>query len=235
MRRCWFFLLLFATIAAAQELPSEKELNRRITRMEEHTRDNPRDTGAWHDLADLYREAARWDDAIAADSKAIEHFPNFAIAWYGRAKAKMGKKEFAAAREDFDHAIGLWEKRGGLKIYLELERPPDAYIDSYRTRGMARANQGDYPGGIADVSTAILLKKDDPKLYYERGYLEEKAGKAKEAIADYKQAALVYFDFGMSREVETCLTALGRLKAEKEIAEVRQRMAEKKRGSDLPD
>jgi hypothetical protein len=58
------------------------------------------------------------------------------------------------------------------------------YIDCYRTRGMALSHLNRYKDGIADVSTAIRLRKDDPKLLCERGYLEDKAGMKKDAIPD---------------------------------------------------
>ena len=69
-------------------------------------------------------------------------------------------------------------------MYLTVEQPSAEYIDCYRTRGVAQAHLNKYKEGIADLSTAIRLRKDDPKLLYERGYLAERAGLKQDAVPD---------------------------------------------------
>jgi tetratricopeptide (TPR) repeat protein len=219
--------------AWAQMTPSEQEREKRIQRMKEIVTHNPRDVGMWHDLATLYREAERWDEAIEAESKAIEGHPKYAVAYYGRGKAKMAKKEYAAAREDFSKAIELFQSRVKLEDFYTLEQASEEHVDSYRTRGMTWANQGDYARGIADLDIAVRLQKNDARLHYERAYLREKAGRNAEAAADYKLAGLIYFDYGDRRKAEECLAALERLKAGKEAAELKKRLDAKK-DSDLP-
>src|ERR1700736_6872221 len=89
----------FATVCAliAQPLPSEARLRERIQKYEQLTRDNPRDVEFWHVLGGLYREAEMWDKAIAAESQAVQRHPKYAVAFYGRGKAKMGKADCAGA------------------------------------------------------------------------------------------------------------------------------------------
>lgn len=194
-------VIIVAVVAAssslhAQMLPSEKQRERKIQTYIEITRARPKDVFAWHDLATLYRKAKRWDDAIKAETKAIEGYPEYAFAYHGRGKAHLGKKNFAAARADFGKAIGLWEERGGLKIFLTIERATKEHVDSYRSRGMAWAEEGKFSQAIADLNTAIKLRKDNARLYYDRASVKEKAGKVKGAVADYKRAGLLYYDRG---------------------------------------
>jgi tetratricopeptide (TPR) repeat protein len=181
----------FTAALCAQPLPSEARIEQRIQKYEQLTRDNPRDVEFWHLLGGLYREAEQWDKAIAAETEAVERHPKYAIAFYGRGKARAGKEDYSGAVDDFTSSIRLFEMRGGLEIYLTLEQPSPEYIDCYRSRGVALAHLDKYDNAVGDLSTAIKLRKDDPKLLYERGYLEERAKRNKEAIADYHRAGLV--------------------------------------------
>jgi tetratricopeptide (TPR) repeat protein len=231
-------LRLFAGILCAlpvlgQPLPSEARVNERIQKYEELTRSNPRDVEFWHVLGGLYREAEQWDKAINAETQAIQKFPKYAVAYYGRGKARVGKEDYAGAVEDFTSSIRLYEARGGLEN-LTVEQPSAEYIDCYRTRGIALSHLNKYKEGIADVSTAIKLRKDDPKLLYERGYLEEKAGLKKDAIPDYHRAGLIYADGFAKASAQECVARLDGLGAKAEADAVRLKLAPKTPKSDLP-
>jgi tetratricopeptide (TPR) repeat protein len=227
--------VLFAAAALyAQPLPSEARIEERIHKYEQITRDNPRDIEMWHILGGLYREAEMWDKAIGAESQAIQKHPKYAVAYYGRGKAKTGKEDYAGAIEDFTASIGLYEQRGGLDMYLTVEQPPAEYIDCYRTRGVALSHLNKYPEGIGDLSTAIKLRKDDPKLLYERGYLEEKAGLKKQAVPDYHRAGMIYADSSARVSAQECVVRLDGLGARTEADAVRLKLAPKTRKSDLP-
>jgi tetratricopeptide (TPR) repeat protein len=146
----------------------------------------------------------------------------------------MGKQDYSNAVEDFTSAIQLFELRGGLEIYLTLEQPSAEYIDSYRTRGVAQANLNKYKEGIVDLSTAVRLHKDDPKLLYDRGYLEEKTGMKKDAIRDYYRAGMLYADSSMREPAQECITRLDSLDAKEQADTVRLQLIPKKPKSDLP-
>jgi tetratricopeptide (TPR) repeat protein len=227
--------VLFASAALwGQPLPSEARVQERIHKYEEITRDNPRDVEMWHILGGLYREAEMWDKAIAAETQAVQRHPKYAVAFYGRGKARVGKEDYNGAVEDFTSSIKLYEARGGLEMYLTLEQPSAEYIDCYRTRGVALSHINKYKEGIADLSTAIKLRKDDPKLLYERGYLEEKAGLKKDAVPDYHRAGMIYADSSARGSAQECVTRLDGLGAKAEADAVRLKMAPKTRKSDLP-
>jgi tetratricopeptide (TPR) repeat protein len=230
----FFVGILAAVCVMGQPLPSEARVQAEIKKYEELTRGNPRDVEFWHILGGLYREAEQWDKAINAETQAVQKFPKYAVAYYGRGKARVGKEDFAGAVEDFTGSIQLYEARGGLEKYLTLEQPSAEYIDCYRTRGIALSHLNKYKEGIADVSIAIKLRKDDPKLLYERGYLEEKAGMKKEAIPDYQRAGLLYADSSAKASAQECVTRLDGLGAKAEADAVRLKLAPKTRKSDLP-
>jgi tetratricopeptide (TPR) repeat protein len=233
MLRLFGFLLIIGAVGA-QLLPSEARIQEQIKKYEGITRDNPRDVEMWHILGGLYRQAEMWDKAIGAESQAVQKFPKYAVAYYGRGKARVGKEDYSGAIEDFSGAIKLWEARGGLDLYLTLEQPSMEYIDSYRTRGVALSHLNKYKEGVGDLSIAIKLRKDDPKLLYERGYLEEKAGMKKEAIPDYHRAGLIYADGSAKALAQECVTHLDNLGAKAEADAVRLKLAPKTKKTDLP-
>jgi len=96
-----------------------------------------------------------FDEAIVDYNKAIEINPNYTLAFYNKAQARVAKKEYKDAIADFDKVI-----------FLDL-RYPDAYV----SRGnLKRVFSGDYDGAIADYTEAIIINIDDENAYYYRGY-----------------------------------------------------------------
>jgi len=235
-RTLYRFLGLSLTSAtlAAQPLPNEARQQQQIKKYEELRRDNPRDVEFWHILGGLYRDSEQWDKAIAAETEAVKQHPKYAVAFYGRGKARAGKGDYPAAIEDFTASIQLFELRGGLEKYLTLEEPSAEYIDCYRTRGVALSHLNRYKDGIADLSIAIKLRKDDPKLLYERGYLEDKAGLKRDAIPDYHRAGMIYAESSARPSAQECITRLDTLGAKAEADAIRLRLAPKTPTSDLP-
>ena len=229
--------LLLAAMAAAmhaQPLPSEAQQQERIHKYEQLVADNPKDIESWADLADVYREAEMWDKAIHADSEAIQRFPKYAYAFFSRGKAKVGKEDYAGSVADFNEAIRLIELRGGLEIYLTEEQPSEAYIDSYRSRGVALSHLGRFNEAIADLAIALKLRKDDPRLLFEKGYLEEKGGSKKDAIADFGRAGMIYADGHDPKDAQECAAHLEALSAKAEADDVRRKLEPKRAKSDLP-
>ena len=215
-------------------LPSNEALLRRFERLRADVDGQPDNPGAWHEMAGIYRELSLWDKAIIAEDLAIEYHPNFAGAYHGRGKAKMEIHDWADAVADFTAAIRLWEFPDGLEKFLTLEEPRDEYVDSYRTRGVARAHEGDHDAAIGDVSTAIRLRRHNARLYYERAYLEERAGRAEDARIDAYNAGRLYLDRGEKEDAAECVSLLDRLGAHDDADKLRILMAARK-PSDLPE
>lgn len=242
----------------AAKLPSEAALQKEIQKYEQLTSQDPRDVEFWHILGGLYRQAERWDKAIAAETQAIQRHPKYAVAYYGRAKAIMGRadlrsndhpaEDYNKAVEDFTSSIRLFEGGRGPGAFLQASQPNGEYIDSYRTRGVALAHLNKYPEGIADLSTAIQVLQltehtngDDARLLYERGYLAEKADRKKDAVRDYHRAGMIYADaftaygdrFARS-PAEECIARLDSLGAKEQADDVRLQLIPKTPKSDLP-
>jgi hypothetical protein len=108
------------------------------------------------------------------------------------------------------------------------------YIDSYRSRGVALSHLNRFDEGVADLGIALKLRKDDPTLLYEKGYLEEKAGRKKDAVTDYYRAGLIYADGYGRKSAQECVAHLDGLGARTEADEVRRRLEPKRAKSDLP-
>jgi tetratricopeptide (TPR) repeat protein len=230
-------VLLLGFLSAAlhaQPLPSEARQQERIRKYEQIVADNPRDIEFWHELADAYRDAEMWDKAIHADSEAIQRHPKYAAAFYGRGKAKVGKEDYIGSVADFNECIRLFELRGGLQIYLTEEQPSEIYIDSYRTRGVALSHLNRFDEAIADLAISLKLRKDDPTLLFEKGYLEAKASRNKDAVADLQRAGLIFADGHARKSAEDCAVRLEALGARLEAAEVRHKLEPRKAKSDLP-
>jgi tetratricopeptide (TPR) repeat protein len=224
-----------AAQAAAESalLPSEAALARKIAAREAALAEKS-DIEGWHQLAALYREARLWNKAITAETRVIELHPKAVGAYYWRGKTRMTMRDYAGAVEDFSNAIRIWEFPDGLRKFLELERPSAEYIDSYRTRGVARAHLGSYPAGIGDITTALRLRPQDAKLHFERAYLSEKAGRTSDSVADYHRAGLLYLDEDRKSEVNKCAEALERLGARAEAIQLQAKLAPPAEESDLP-
>lgn len=214
-------------------VPSQEALRRRFERLRATVDERPDDASSWHEIAGIYRELAEWDKAIIAEHLAIEHHPSYVAAYYGRGKTWMELHRWDQAVEDFTASIRLWEFRGGIEKFLTLEEPPKEYVDSYRTRGVAKAHAGDYPSAIADVKIAVRLNRNNARLHFELGYLEEKAGRVEDARVDVHNAALLFLDAGDKGGAEECVAALDRLGAVEEADKLRIRMAGRRPG-DLP-
>ena len=228
------FLLLLTLPAFTQPLPSEARQQERIRKYEQIVADNPRDVEFWHELAEAYQDAELWDKAINADSEAIKRLPRYADAFRSRGKSRVGKQDYLGAIPDFTEAIRLIELRGGVDYYITVERPPESYIYSYRTRGIALSHLGRYNEAIADLAIALRLKKDDATLIFEKGYLEDKAGRKADAIVDLHRAGLIYADSYGRKSAEDCAVRLDSLGAHGEAADVRRKLEPRKAKSDLP-
>ena len=55
-------------------------------------------------------------------------------------------------------------------------------------RGIAKHNQGEYAGAIADYNQAIRLNPDDADTFHNRGFAKVKLEQYAGAIADYNEA-----------------------------------------------
>lgn len=137
--------------------------------------DRPIFTGldaAYFQLGYLHQINQQPDQAIADYSRAIQHNPQAAAAFYNRgvAYADLGQVETAIA--DYDQAVQL--------------NPQDARI--FNHRGNAYLSLGDIEAALADYNSAVRLNPHDAGAFYNRANVRADLGQAEAALADYNQA-----------------------------------------------
>ncbi|MFN8012125.1 MAG: hypothetical protein U0P81_12065 [Holophagaceae bacterium] len=219
----------------AQDLPHEASVRKQRDLWLDVARNSKHDVEAWHKVAEFELRLGNPDGAIAAEDRAIGMFPKYAVAYATRARAHFDKRDFAAARADASKVIELLEAKGGFQKYLDVERPPEHYLASYRLRGLAYAWERQWDAAFRDLAAAVKLSPDDVALEVERATLFEKAGRPRDAIASRLRAGLLSADAGMKGRAEEQAAALRKLGAAKEAGEVEAKLASRKRKSDLPD
>jgi tetratricopeptide (TPR) repeat protein len=228
-------MLLVPPALLTQDLPNEAYVRKQRDIWLNVARNSKHDMEAWHKVGEFELQLGNPDAAIAAETKAIEMFPKYAVAYAGRARAHFDKRAFAAARADASKTIELLEAKGGLQKYLDFERPPEHYVASYRLRGLANAWESKWDPAFADLAVAVKLAPHDAKLEVERATLFEKARRPKDAIASRLRAGLLFADGGAKAKAEEQAAALKRLGGAQEAAQVEAKLASRKPKSDLPD
>ncbi len=225
--------MLMVPPALHQDLPSETYLKKERDTWLNIARNSKSDVEAWHKTAEFEGQMGNWDAALQYESKAIEGHPKYAVAYASRGRANFEKKNYAACRADCSKAIELLEARGGFQKFLDLERPPEFYIEAYRRRGLAWSWESKWDEALRDFDLALKLDKDNPKLHFERAYLSEKA-KRPDAAKFYLRAGLLYFDGRNRAKATESLDALKRLGAKGEAAQLQRKMEGGAAKSELP-
>ena len=110
------------------------------------TRD-PQATAAYEEGAKLLEEE-KWDDAIAAFTKATEIDNTFAEAFLGRADALRGLEDYSTALQSYRQAENINPKLP--RIYLG--------------RGICARELGDINLAISDFNNAMELDRNDPEI-----------------------------------------------------------------------
>lgn len=124
---------------------------------------------------DSYAKKEQYDLAIADYNTAIKIDPKSELAFAGR-----GESYFQLG--DYDRAIA------DLSLAVQLD-PHDA--GPYAIRGRTYAKKGDYGRAIADLTTAINIPHPRADfVYLVRADAYENHGDLKEALADYRKAAV---------------------------------------------
>ncbi|MQS07179.1 tetratricopeptide repeat protein [Streptomyces sp. IF17] len=142
-----------------------------------------------------------------------------------RGRQYIGVADHAAARRDFDHAIGLdpdyvwaWNARGETRQLLgehaaaltdfdrALELEPDN-SQAFANRGESRQALGDHALALVDFNRALDLEPDYAGVYISRGQTHDALGNHDAAMADFNRAvdldpedAWSYFSRGKSRQ-----------------------------------
>lgn len=120
-------------------------------------------------IAKLYLEQKRDDDALECLNQCIYLQHDFAEALIERGQIKTRKKDYEAALKDFNMAI--------------RHAPENAHF--YMHRGFAKIKMEDYPGALLDLNFAKDLGEDS-------AYLLDCFGDYYEAVGDWEKATQFY-------------------------------------------
>lgn len=118
-------------------------------------------------------KAGKYEDAIAAFTKAIEVQPLDAYAWYNRAMAKNMIGEYETAIDDFTTCIGLSR----------------SYEKVWYNRGLTKMYVGQYDGALFDLNQALQIERNYAEANYYRAYIYELKGLYDFACTDYQNAS----------------------------------------------
>jgi len=151
------------------------------------------------------KQNAKYDQAIASYTSAIEMFPEYADAWFNRGIAFKDTKQNDKAIQDFSKAVAIdpahnraYNNRGN--IYIRQKRydlaiadfsnciriAPD-YALAYLNRGTAYNVNGQYNKAISDFNKTLKLDPDNFVACIKKALSCEKVGCTKEAIEAYKK------------------------------------------------
>ena len=109
--------------------------------------------------------------AIADYSQSIQLNPEFAIAYYSRARARQKKGDTKGALNDYSRAIELNPK----------------YAEAYNNRGNIKDAKGDKAGAYEDFNRAIAANPEVPQPYLNRGMARLNKGDRTGAAADLER------------------------------------------------
>ncbi|MEM7066984.1 MAG: tetratricopeptide repeat protein, partial [Cyanobacteria bacterium P01_B01_bin.77] len=127
------------------------------------------------ELGITLRKLNRYEEAIASYDEALEHKPNYYIAWHNRGVAL----EYLGAYEE---ALVSYSKATQLKSDYHL---------GWIGRGNILNKLGRYEEAIASYDEALKLKPDDHQAWYNRGVALGNLERYEEAIASYDQALAI--------------------------------------------
>jgi tetratricopeptide (TPR) repeat protein len=169
-------------------------------------RANPDNSSAYIYRGHLWKDAKRYENAIADYSDAIRRDPGNEGGWLGRGIAWAFKNEFEKAIADIDEAIRLDPKyalayynRGNtwfrktdydkaiIDLDLAIQLEPK-FAPAYFNRGNAWRAKKEYDKAITDFDEAIRLDPMNTIAYNNRGNAWSAKGESDKAIADYGEA-----------------------------------------------
>lgn len=152
-----------ANVPGAGGAAVQRNLANEIAALEQKTRSEPANAGAWIDLGNLYFDSDQFEKAIQAYQKALALAPDNADVWtdMGVMQRKAGRPEEAV--KAFDRAIGVNPKHEisrlnkGIVLLHDLEDPQGA-IRAWE--GLLDLNpMAGFPGGMSVDQVVQQLKK----------------------------------------------------------------------------
>lgn len=145
--------------------------------------------------ATTYGTRARLAQLMGRDREAEEDFaraidldPANINLWSQRAEARMARREFGRAAEDYGQAIKLVSFSGGGDRPVDPDKRAAVLAMLLGQRSMARRLAGDVAGTTADLDAAVRVMPDRVEPYLNRASWYESRSVCDRAAADFERA-----------------------------------------------
>lgn len=174
--------LLYEQLKAkdAKELVQYKQLARKDYERALSLNDNQPEI--LNNLAALYIDEGKYDEAVLYLNRALFSSPNYVLAILNRAVARTKQERYSEALSDFSQA----EK---LEPYSPL---------LYLNRGLLEYAAGYYNSAITDFTALIGLEANNARAYLERGRTFVKMGYFQDAMEDFQKALALKPNYAMA-------------------------------------
>jgi Flp pilus assembly protein TadD len=169
---------------------------------------------AWYSLGRCYYSQSRFEEAGNALARALELNPKDLKAVTNLALVQEMQNRNEDADRTYRESIGLadadprsneWPYLNYSSFLIEHDRAQEALpllrraiaiaprcADCHAKLGKALAETNDGPGAVAELSQAVTLSPDDPKLHYELGRIYRSLGMQDKARAELAVSAKLY-------------------------------------------
>lgn len=164
------------------------------------------DAYAHSNLAMIYKEASRFEDAAAEYTKAIALKPEFWGAYFDRGNLYRESEKYDLAIADYTKVLKIlpgyaqaYANRGivyflrqennlALQDFNRAVRFDPRAINAINNRAIIYVQQGYFEKAIADFSRSISLDPQNPSIYFNRGLAYSQSHLYDLAIADFDRA-----------------------------------------------
>jgi Flp pilus assembly protein TadD len=185
-----------------------------ITWLKKATEFDPKNEQAWYSLGRCYYTQSRFEEAENALERSLALNPGDLKAVTNLALAQEMQNRNDEADRTYRHSIQLadadphtdeWPYLNYASFLLEHDRAAEALpllrravaiaprcADCHAKLGKALAATNDARGAVAELSQAIALSPDDPKLHYELGHIYRSLGMQDKAKAELALSAKLY-------------------------------------------
>ena len=142
-----------------------------------------------------YYTLRNYQAAIADLNKAVELAPDFTLAYFLRANARLKNADVTSIGDNNNHDDSRLRMQTAKMVNTEVMNDVDKTIElsprmpfAHYNKGNLLVANGDFTSAISAYTKAIELKPEFGEAYYNRGYLYLKLGNREAGIADLSKA-----------------------------------------------
>lgn len=152
-----------------------------------------------------------YQQALDAYNQVISLDPNHGEAYNQRSTVRSAMGDYPGAMEDLETVKNL-----ALRAQLSRESVPgetDApQPEANYQQGVEKLNHGDFQGAIAEFNQVLALNPHHPTALTCRGFAYRRLGNHQQAIADFQQAAKLFYEQGDIKSSQEVIKTLKKLR-----------------------